>query len=281
MPIHHTSDHPDSFGITYTGKACAEDRHEDCLAWWGRGHAGPGVPVLATSPRHHHRPPPPPTKATTSSCSSPSGARPTTTRTAPEDTCPPTGAPVPATSPTSSRADRQLTRPVSSSAACHPGPGPTSPRACRHVTPVQGQRHPGHAGTSPRSRANVTLPGRSVAEPQRRGCGGARLGGDGGTDRGNEAADHTAAPRVLETRVRAFRPIPPPNQALWQRHPPSSEAHSRPPARRTRVGNFSCRQRSGERTGSERARPVLGRASVRIDIVESPVLVKWIQEGRA
>ncbi|HZU72351.1 MAG TPA: hypothetical protein VE990_06215 [Acidimicrobiales bacterium] len=40
MPIHHTSNHPDSFGITYTGQACAEDRHEDCSAWWGKGHAG-------------------------------------------------------------------------------------------------------------------------------------------------------------------------------------------------------------------------------------------------
>lgn len=40
MPIHHTSDHPDSFGIAYTGEACRQNRHESCPAWWGKGHAG-------------------------------------------------------------------------------------------------------------------------------------------------------------------------------------------------------------------------------------------------
>jgi len=40
MPIHHTPDHPDSFGIAYTGEACRQHRHEDCPAWWGRGRAG-------------------------------------------------------------------------------------------------------------------------------------------------------------------------------------------------------------------------------------------------
>ena len=55
MPIHHTSDHPDSFGITYTGLACAEDRHEDCLAWWGRGHAG----TRCACPCHLPEAPPP------------------------------------------------------------------------------------------------------------------------------------------------------------------------------------------------------------------------------
>ena len=40
MPIHHSSDHPDSFGITYTGKDCHENEHESCPAWWGKGRAG-------------------------------------------------------------------------------------------------------------------------------------------------------------------------------------------------------------------------------------------------
>jgi len=40
MPIHHTPDHPDSFGLDYTGTACREEHHEHCPAWWGRGHAG-------------------------------------------------------------------------------------------------------------------------------------------------------------------------------------------------------------------------------------------------
>jgi len=39
-PIHHIPDHPDSFGITYTGEACRADRHESCPAWWGKGRAG-------------------------------------------------------------------------------------------------------------------------------------------------------------------------------------------------------------------------------------------------
>ena len=220
MPIHHTSDHPDSFGITYTGKACAEDRHEDCLAWWGRGHAGPGVPVLATSPRHHHRPPPPPTKATTSSCSSPSGARPTTTRTAPEDTCPPTGAPVPATSPTSSRADRQLTRPVSSSAACHPGPGPTSPRACRHVTPVQGQRHPPGS-----QRCRATAPRVRWRETWRRWRNGP--GKRGGGPHGGPAGARNTRSRLPANSAPESSPLATSPSQLRGTFAPTREANSR------------------------------------------------------
>ena len=119
MPIHHTPDHPDSFGITYTGEACRADRHEEPSRLAGKGRAG----TRCDCPCHLPEAPAAPktttlTKATTSSSSSPSIARPVSTTTVLAGGNPPTVVPAPVMTPTSDRIEPHDTHgpPVSSSA---------------------------------------------------------------------------------------------------------------------------------------------------------------------
>ena len=52
MPIHHTPDHPDSFGLDYTGTACREEHARSTAPPGGAGATpAPGAPAPATSPR--------------------------------------------------------------------------------------------------------------------------------------------------------------------------------------------------------------------------------------
>ena len=53
LRLAHLSDHPDSFGLDYTGTACREEHHEHCPAWWGRGHAGTRCACPCHQPDQH------------------------------------------------------------------------------------------------------------------------------------------------------------------------------------------------------------------------------------